>query len=158
MDRNIWNVTTSPDPSVARLLALFPELMSLVHRDIAGETLAIMHESGLTMPQVVALHILRHAGALPISRLGELLCLSTSATSHLVDRLVEHALVDRSEDPTDRRQKRIVLAPPGEALLDQLNASRAAEYTVALDRLDPALRQSLLALVEEVISQLRRRA
>jgi len=160
MDRNIRTVTPTPpaDPCIERLLAHFPELMSLLHRDIAGETLAIMHESGLTMPQVVALHILRHAGASPISRLGELLHLSTSATSHLVDRLVERNLVERSEDPADRRQKRVVLAAEGSALLDRLNDSRTAEYTVALHRLDPALRQSLLALVEEMISQLRSRA
>lgn len=158
MDRNIAYVKTSSDPSIHRLLELMPELMSLLHRDIAGETLAIMHESSLTMPQIVALHILNHAGALPISRMGDLLHLSTSATSHLVERLVERGLVDRSEDPADRRQKRVVLAAAGSALLDQLNASREAEYTVALHRLDPALRQSLLGLVEQMISQLRLRA
>lgn len=149
---------TSSDPVVTRLLELMPELMSLLHRDIAGDSLAIMHDSALTMPQVVALHILQNVGTLPISRLGEMLGLSTSATSHLVDRLVERAFVDRSEDPVDRRQKRIALAPEGAALLARFHASRTAEYTQVLHRLDPALRSSLLALAEEMATQLRRRA
>ena len=143
------------DPNARRLAELMPELMALLHRDMAGQTLAIMHEAGLTLPQMVALHALRHEGAMSVGGLGERLRLSTSATSHLVDRLFDQGYIARTEDPEDRRQKRIELAPPGRALVDRLAAVRAMEMRGVLEQLGPELRASLVSLVERMVLKLR---
>jgi DNA-binding MarR family transcriptional regulator len=49
---------------------LLPEVMSMLHARVAGDTLAVMHESGLTLPQIVVLHILQHHGGQSVSFLG----------------------------------------------------------------------------------------
>src|SRR4051812_28548652 len=116
-----------PTTSGERVATLLPELMGLLHCVIAGETLQIMHEAGLTMPQMVAMHVLRARGATAIGDLGSMLNLSTSATSHLVDRLVERAFVDRVEDAEDRRQKRLTLTDGARDLLDRLADARTKE-------------------------------
>ena len=73
---------------------------------IAATGLAgIMNEAGLTMPQLVALHLLTKLGPVSVSSVATCLKLSAPATSHLVDRLVVAGLVGRSEDPDDRRLK-----------------------------------------------------
>jgi DNA-binding MarR family transcriptional regulator len=143
------------DPIRARLAELLPELMGLLHCSIAGETLAIMHEANLTMPQVVSLHVLRHLGPLGISELAGHLRLSTSAASSLVDRLVERELVHRAEDPEDRRQKRVALAPAGVALVADLTSARARELTAGLQYIDPVLRAEMAGVLEQVVTQLR---
>ena len=56
--------------------------------------LAAMSESGLTLPQIVVLHVLDR-GPATISTLADYLHLSLSATSSLVQRLVQEDLVSR---------------------------------------------------------------
>ena len=45
----------------------------------------MMTEAGLTMPQLVTLHMLAHAGARTVGTIAACLRLSPPATSHLVD-------------------------------------------------------------------------
>jgi len=143
----------SSDP-VIRLGLLMQETMGLVHRRSAGRTWAIMSDVGLTMPQVVTLHILRLGGAQSIHRIAEALSLSTSAASHLVGRLFEKGLVDRREDPEDRRQKRVELTDAGIGLVDELASERLGEFTQALSQLDPELVSLLVSVLEKTIEQL----
>ena len=62
-----------------------------------------------TFAQFKALMMLRHLGTCGIKDLAAALGLSTSTMSEMVDRLVEQGLVDRRQDPTDRRRVRIEL-------------------------------------------------
>ena len=87
--------------------------MSHIHRRSADDTLAVMNEVGLTMAQMVALHLLTHLGPVSVSSIAACLKLSPPATSHLVDRMVVAGLVGRTEDPVDRRHKRIAITRPG---------------------------------------------
>ena len=135
---------------------LLPEVVSMLHARVAGDTLAVMHESGLTLPQIVVLHILQHHGGQSLSFLGGALRLSPSATSHLVDRLYEMKLVQRTEDPSDRRQKVIAITPKGKKLTVRLADMRAKELATAIaQHIDPSLQEELLRILETVMSALR---
>lgn len=138
-----------------RLGLLLPEMMSMLHARVAGDALADMHASGLTLPQMIVLHILKNAGSQPIGVLAGWIRLSASATSHLVDRLFDQKLVRRTEDPTDRRQKIVAITPKGEKLVERLAASRSAELSRAVAELDPALQTELVRIVETVMAALR---
>lgn len=144
------------EPSPPSLSKLVPRLMGLLHRKVTGDTLAIMHEAGLTLPQMVALHALHHRGPSSINGLAETLNLSTSATSHMVERLVERELVWRREDPEDRRQKRVELAPAGAELLSRLGHAREEELERIQRELDPEVRAAVAQLLEQTIQQLQK--
>ena len=88
-------------------------MMSHIHRRSADDTLAVMNEAGLTMAQMVALHLLDPPGPMSVSSIAACLKLSPPATSHLVDRMVVAGLVGRTEDPDDRRHKRIAITRRG---------------------------------------------
>ena len=143
------------DPTIARLGALMPLFMDLINRRSAGQTMQIMAECGLTLPQMVAMHVLRWHGELPLSAVQDALQLSPSATSTLVDKLVEKGFVHRRENPADRRQKQVQLTTAGADLIDQLALARAVEFTTAVSVIDPELRAQLVTLFERVIEQLR---
>jgi DNA-binding MarR family transcriptional regulator len=143
------------DRTSTRIAELLPELMTLLHSVIAGETLAKMQEADLTMPQLVAMHVLHHGGATSVSELSQATRLSMSATSHLVDRLVERGYVGRSEDPNDRRQKRVELAPEGVTLLTHLVSARARELEAGFEMVDISLRRELVVVLEQAVLQLR---
>jgi DNA-binding MarR family transcriptional regulator len=137
-----------------RLSALVGELMSHVHRRSAGDTLCILTEAGLTMAQLVALHFLQHGGARSVSAIASTLRLSPAATSHLVERLVRARLVERREDPVDRRAKRVVITAAGITLTARVQAERTREFATVLGRISPSLRQRFSAVLTLVNREL----
>jgi DNA-binding MarR family transcriptional regulator len=73
--------------------------------------------TGLSMPQFSILMQLHYRGQCGLSDISERMDISGAAASQLVDRLVVSGLVERAEDPADRRAKHIALSPKGEALI-----------------------------------------
>lgn len=60
---------------------------------------------------------------------------SVATMSGLVDRLVEHGMVIRGEDPTDRRVRRLSVTPEGSATIRSLVSSAGTMPTPVLRRL-----------------------
>jgi DNA-binding MarR family transcriptional regulator len=139
----------------ADLANLIEEMMSHIHRRSADDTLAVMNEAGLTMAQMVALHLLTHLGPISVSSVAACLKLSPPATSHLVDRMVVAGLVGRSEDPVDRRHKRLVITPKGRDLIESTQARRAVEFTRVLSRLTPEAQAQFGKALGRVVTELK---
>lgn len=78
-----------------------------------------MVEADLTMAESIVLRSLRR-GSLTVAAAAECLMLSHSAASRAVDRLVRDGYVRREENPDDRRQKLLTLAPQGEYLVGEM--------------------------------------
>jgi DNA-binding MarR family transcriptional regulator len=83
----------------------------------------------LSIAQVATLYLLAVAQELgeppTVREVAQRIGRSVSATSRLVDRLVGAELVDRWEDPTDRRAKRLTLSERGQVTLRELERTRA---------------------------------
>ncbi len=140
-----------------RLSGLIKEMLALLTQGATGDSLAIMAEAELTLPQIVTLQLLCDAGPHNLSAIAEHLNLSRPATSHLVDRLVALRLVRRDEDPDDRRHKQVRITPAGARLIERLAQSRSGEFEAAVAELSPRLQGELAAVLEEVVAQLRQR-
>lgn len=150
-------VEASPGGEVAgpvEIGALVGEMMSHIHRRSAGETLAILSEAGLTMAQLVTLHILEHGGTRSVSAIASCLRLSPAATSHLIDRLVVGGLVGRIEDPVDRRQKRVSITAAGRRLVDRVQKERTREMSQVVAGLSPEVRRQFGKVLVQVIKEL----
>ena len=83
-----------------------------------------MDDSGLSFSQVNTLMRLHFTGLVDITEIGAQLGISNAAASQLVERLVQMRLLQRTEDPTDRRIKRLTLTPAGHALAEKLVNTR----------------------------------
>ncbi|HET9255134.1 MAG TPA: MarR family transcriptional regulator [Pseudonocardiaceae bacterium] len=79
-----------------------------------------MFDSGLTMQQYRALVLLSADGPLPQGELAQALGVGLATVTGLVDRLVARGLVERTEDPHDRRVRRAGLSSAGIAFLEQI--------------------------------------
>jgi DNA-binding MarR family transcriptional regulator len=75
--------------------------------------------SGFSMPQFFLLMQVYRREHCGISDLSEQLEITNAATSQLVDKLVQAGLVEREEDPNDRRAKQIALSPKGRDFIAQ---------------------------------------
>ncbi len=121
-----------------------------------GEDLVILAETGLTLPQVLTLYRLHDASPQCVSSIAESLHLSQPATSQLLGRLVDEGLVDRSEDPGDRRRKRLALTAKGVRLVTRLIDAKSRGLDHAANRLTPELRKRLAGVLREALRQLGR--
>ncbi|MEO8208593.1 MAG: MarR family transcriptional regulator [Chloroflexota bacterium] len=102
-------------------------------------------ELRLGFTQLAALYVLAEGTATTIGDLAEALSRSPSATSRLVDGLVRRRLVDRQEEPEDRRQRLLVLTPRGHALLRVVDRARADQFLTAVRPL-PTAERALVAM------------
>ena len=142
-------MSSKTDEVGALLLALVDRVS---HR--GGDTLALMTEAGLTLPQVLFLTRLRQAGESTPSELAERLNMSPPAVSQMVDRLFKLDFLTRREDAGDRRRKRLAVTPAAERMLDKLVRARAAEYAKGTAQLSPALRRELGAALAKAVREL----
>jgi DNA-binding MarR family transcriptional regulator len=91
---------------------------TFMHR-VQGQRVPAILEIGISMAQVKVLHAVAAAESLHASELAQLVGTTPSTISGLVDRLVDHGLLTRLDDPADRRQIRISTTAAGLELLDR---------------------------------------
>lgn len=77
-------------------------------------------ELDLTIAQVKALFALSDEESATIGHVAYRLGIGLPTASHLVEKLVRGGLVERAEDPKDRRRTLARLTPTGEELVDRL--------------------------------------
>ena len=75
--------------------------------------------AGLSMPQFGLLMQMHHKGACGMSEVSERFEITPAAASQLVDKLVQSGLIQRVEDPHDRRAKLLSLTDKGRDLIQQ---------------------------------------
>ena len=73
---------------------------------------------GFSMQQFFMLMQVHHRGQCGITDLSERMEISNAAASQQVDKLFQLGLIDRAEDPNDRRAKQITLSVKGRELLE----------------------------------------
>jgi MarR family transcriptional regulator for hemolysin len=79
---------------------------------------------GTTRAQWIVLFRLRDQEGLSQVDLADMLELQPISLVRLLDRLVEHGLVERLSDPRDRRANRLFLTASGRQLADDLDSLR----------------------------------
>jgi DNA-binding MarR family transcriptional regulator len=102
---------------------------------------------GSTRAQWIVLFRLRQQEGLSQVDLADVLELQPISLVRLLDRLVEHGLVERRHDPKDRRANRLFLTASGRRLVDDLDSLRDEIATDVLqNQSDEAIAASLATL------------
>ena len=81
---------------------------------------------GTTRAQWIVLFRLREQEGLSQVDLADVLELQPISLVRLLDRLVEHGLLERRHDPKDRRANKLFLTKAGRQLVDDLDSLRAS--------------------------------
>lgn len=125
---------TDRDTLAAAIVAGYERLMRRLAEQHAPDFLEI----AVTMPQAKVLYLVGAASELHMSELAARLGVGLSTVSGLVDRLVDQGLVDRRDDPADRRQVLLSLTAAGAAFLDRFRELNARQLRALLAVLDEA--------------------
>lgn len=109
-----------------------------------------MLEADLTLAELIVLHAVKHR-ALTIAQVADMLYITPSAASRATDRLVTSRLITRRENPADRRQKLLTLAPLGAGLLGEVEELRAERIKRVMSTLSESERGAFEASLKRVL-------
>jgi len=130
---------TSKSVATGQLAEDLHRFFAKVMKGDQSELFALIAELELTMAQMRGMFVLAAADhGLALTELAPQIGLSVAAAGRAVDGLVRHGFVVRSEDPDDRRIKRLALSADGRATLERMNEARL----VALRRFAETLGES----------------
>lgn len=112
------------------------------------------HEDELDYAALPLLKLLSHHGAQRLSAIAQRLGLDASTVSRQVRQLEDRGLLDRAEDPQDRRASRVALSSYGADCLARGFAARRRVLTAALAEWDDRDREALRVLASRLVVDL----
>jgi DNA-binding MarR family transcriptional regulator len=126
----------------------------LLRRAHQRATAIFMAELGdrfeLTPTQYAALVKLKEAGAQSQNQLGRLVAMDPATVQGVIRRLEERRLIERSDDPDDRRRAKLRLTRAGAALVERAVPLGAQVSDATLAELSPSERTRFLALLKRL--------
>jgi DNA-binding MarR family transcriptional regulator len=135
----------TPDP-VAAIIAYFRSGLAEL-RCLGSERLV---RRGLSMGHLYVLSMLDRHGEMAMSRIAEVLDISLSNATGVVDRMEERGLVERVRQPGDRRVVLVRLTPAAREVLEEIEVFRNDVMLAVLGRLTPTQLNRLAHAVEDV--------
>ncbi len=135
------------------------EWMEISMRNSTRNFIRYARESGLSISHFAAIFHLYRNGSCGVTEIGEQLGVTSAAASQMLERLVQQGVVLRTEDPKDRRVKRIVLTDKGRRILEEAIRARQSwleELAHSLSDSEKETVTSALTLLIGRVSQLTR--
>jgi len=131
-----------------------PDIIFLLHDvarqlRVAGDRRARAH--GMTRAQWVILWWLERQPGLSQKELAELMDVEPITVARLVDRLAARGMVERRDDPADRRIWRLHLLPPARPVLDHMRGVRDEFQSLIAAGLPP----ETVTLVGEALARMK---
>jgi DNA-binding MarR family transcriptional regulator len=113
--------------------------------DLRCASMGRLVQGNVSLSQMHVLWLLQHHGAMSMSRLAELLDVSLSNATGLIDRMEEHGLIERVRVPDDRRIVLVRPAAAGVTALFETETSKREGMRGVIGRLPAAERPIVLA-------------
>jgi DNA-binding MarR family transcriptional regulator len=126
---------------VDAVLAAARVLVALSARSVAEV------EDTITLPQLRVLVMVASRGTLNLGAVAAGLSVHPSNATRAVDRLVVAGLLDRRDDPTDRRHLVLRLTDTGSALVQRVMDHRRTAVAAILDAMPAARRRALVPVL-----------
>lgn len=104
-------------------------------------------EDVVTLPQLRVLVMVASRTAPNLGAVANGLDVHPSNATRTVERLVSAGLLDRRDDPTDRRNLVLELTAKGRELVDQVMGQRRVAIAAILERMPPGRRRSLVPVM-----------
>jgi DNA-binding MarR family transcriptional regulator len=106
-------------------------------------------DTSITVPQLRVLVMLSAHDAVNLTAVAEGLGVNASNASRTCDQLVAKSLVDRREDPHDRRHKSLALSAPGRRLLSKVMRRRQKKLQEVVDALESRDQRDLMRTLDK---------
>ncbi len=115
---------------------------------VSAQSIAAVDDA-VDTPQFRALVIVSSHGTASLGELAAAAGMNLSTASRLCDRLVSMGLLNRADDPTNRRQLQLTLTGAGRGVVSRATNKRRAALKPILARLPKQHREQLVSLLAE---------
>jgi MarR family transcriptional regulator, 2-MHQ and catechol-resistance regulon repressor len=109
-----------------------------------------IHSLGIGFSDFAALEVLLHKGPLPVNEIGRLVRLTSGSMTTAVDRLEKKGMVERQNDPADRRARVVHLTAAGKKLIECAFADHEKAMEEAASGLSAEERTRLGSLLKKL--------
>jgi DNA-binding MarR family transcriptional regulator len=115
---------------------------------ISAQSIAAVDDT-VDMPQFRALVVMASRGSVTLGALADAAGMNLSTASRLCDRLVSMGLLNRADDPANRRQLQLTLTEAGHRVVTRAMDKRRAALQPIMARLPQHSRAQLVELLTE---------
>jgi len=105
---------------------------------------------GIGFSDFAALEVLLHKGPLPVNEIGRMVRLTSGSMTTAIDRLERKGMVERRNDPADRRTRVVHLTAAGRKLITCAFADHEAAMERATSGLTAEERAHAVALLKKL--------
>lgn len=140
--------------SYDRLAELLQRFSTRIGHRPDGAAAAVVRRAGVTAHQMVVLERLARREAWMPSALARSLNMSAPAMSQMLDRLQQFRLVERMENPDDRRQRSISATPEARALVRRVVDARTMECAASVSKLNGVMKRELTEVISRTLKTL----
>jgi DNA-binding MarR family transcriptional regulator len=130
------------------------EVMPVIVRKLNAESGEATNRLELSMTQAEVVSYLSEEGETTMGELSDHICVSLSAMTGVIDRLVQKGAVSRGRDKRDRRVVNVSLTPAGKKLASDVSQVRKAHAIAVLGALDAPDRKRLLDIMGKLADNL----
>jgi DNA-binding MarR family transcriptional regulator len=138
--------TGTPDSTIDMIIDQLHQMIGSLRCAGTGR----MVKAGVSMTHLHILWVLEHHGDLSMSRLADMLDVSLSNATGLIDRMEERGLVERIRVPDDRRVVIVRASAEGSRMREEIEALKQDEMRSILGRLGPAQLTRLLGAIGDL--------
>ena len=124
--------------------------MQRAMREAGSDVITLFAELELSLTDVKLLNILDGGGEMNVKALSAATGLSLPGASRAVDALIRRGLVERREDPDDRRAKLLTITPAGHEATGRITAARLGAFERVVAQLSPEQRVVLSAALDPI--------
>jgi DNA-binding MarR family transcriptional regulator len=104
----------------------------------------------ISSTQLHVLFLLDSNGPIAMSRLAELLGVSLPNVTGIIERMVEHDLVERARSDDDRRVVEVAVTAAGRHTLEEIDMIRRGQLAAVITRLTPEQQERALRTFTEL--------
>ncbi len=136
------------EQAAAELMEAMPAIVQFIRAEMRTQ-----QEPSLSMSQLRVLSFLSRNPDISLSEVADYIGITRASASTMIHRLVQKGLVDRQEDPKERRHVMLKLTPSGSDRLEEMRDSTRQTIAHLLDNLNPDELKSIsegLALLGQV--------
>jgi DNA-binding MarR family transcriptional regulator len=136
--------TTPPPHEITDVDAILTEVGGWIG-ELRCASMGRLVQGHVSMSQMHVLWLLQHHGEMSMTRLAELLGVSLSNGTGIIDRMEEHGLIERVRVPDDRRVVLVRPAAAGRQALTETESTKRDTLRAVLSHIPASERSIVLA-------------